>query len=476
MSPSTAAWTRVAIDGTVPSGAASFKVELTAFATGSGQTAFADLVVVRPPTGLPGNLLPYNAESIETDTSGWSAVSGCTVARSTVEPYRGAYSLAVTFTDVTAVVALAAPVSVTPGDVYQFMPWTWPARLTQTLTPVLQWLDASGNVVNEQASPYGWPTDAPTGAWWSIAASGVCPPGATQLSVTYSITGTVGDVWYFDAIYLGPGGLGAVATPIPDDYAAQISLEGLTTQNATQFSLYRQDTDGTLTPVRGQSGDLVLAPVTTDLDVETDYEAPLGVPISYMVEIFSSAGEQWAIYTSAPIVIDAAPDAWHVLLKDPTAPARNMLTTWQTPPEWTSPARQATYVPLNSTNPIVRYDVRGSQTGTLALITMSDSERAALTWLLAAGDTLLMQAPPGCGIDDVYVQVGDVVESRVAGYAQDPIRTWQLPLTVVGRPSGPMVGTAGRTWQDVADGYGTWRDVLSAYQTWMGVLLGVEGS
>jgi hypothetical protein len=121
---------------------------------------------------------------------------------------------------------------------------------------------------------------------------------------------------------------------------------------------------------------------------------------------------------------------------------------------------------------VILSDVRGGLEGDLVIWTRSDDERQALHWILDSGAVLLWQAAPGNGVDDIYVNVGEVSEGRITSYAPEQWREWTLPLKQADMPVAVGVtGSAGRTWQDILTEHATWQDVLDKYATWEDVML-----
>lgn len=478
-STASGAWTRCSVIGICPSGASKALIVLRPQAGAASEVWYADQIGLVPTAPsdylLSGNLLGYNGQSVEMDISAWTAVSGCTISQSSAHAYNGTYAVAVNCTGGDATIQLANPVAVSPGQAYQFQPGEYPAVMTGTHSLVLQWLDSSGNIVKSSTTDSTFASGSSPG-WYITSAADLCPATATHLQVQYVIrAATNGDVWYIDQVYVGPGGLAASAAELAGQYAAQVSIQGLTTEKQTTYDVERMMPDGTLVPVRGQSGDLIGQTIVGNLAVVTDYEAPLGVPVRWYVRTYGASAGGSLSYTTDPLTL-TEPDQNHMVIKDPSLPARNMTAMVGTPPDWQRKAAQGIYQPRGSSTPIIRYDVRQSRTGTLTLATWTDADRQQMAWLLATGNTLLLQAAHGLGWDDVYVQVGDVAEPRFSTLASEPGRTWTLPLTEVARPVGGIAGSAGRTWQDVLNGYSTWRDVYNAYSSWLGVLTGVGGT
>lgn len=148
------------------------------------------------------NALPYNTSSMETDVSGWSAVSGATIAQQSSPAYDGTHSLAVTCSAATSVVQ-CSPAHVWPGVVYypQAQVLTTVAGVTAALQ--VDYLDGSGNVLASAAGPA---TPVPFGGVWGtvLGAASAAPAGSAQARVKVTVTspggGTVVSV---DAVYLG---------------------------------------------------------------------------------------------------------------------------------------------------------------------------------------------------------------------------------------------------------------------------------
>ncbi|MFD8315898.1 hypothetical protein [Kitasatospora purpeofusca] len=265
------------------------------------------------------------------------------------------------------------------------------------------------------------------------------------------------------------------SSPSGAGYGAAITLTGLTTGGRDRWSLWRTTPDGVQTPVRGYGGDLIGVTTTGDVTVVEDYESPLGRPVAYYVRAWTaSTPTDWVDATAGWLTLEH-PDVLAVVLKDPSIPSRTTTVVVTTMPAWKRQARQAAHQVRGRPRPVVLTDVRSARTGSVVLSTASGVEREALVWLLESGHTLLAQWPSGWGEPDTYLQVGDVDEARLSEYAPQPDREWTLELTEVDRPIGGLVGSAGRTWQDVSDDNATWADLLTRYSTWLGVLTGVEG-
>lgn len=97
------------------------------------------------------------------------------------------------------------------------------------------------------------------------------------------------------------------------------------------------------------------------------------------------------------------------------------------------------------------------------------ADRDRVLRLLASGDPLLLQTPPTWGYGDMYLDVGDAQEGRLARDHRKPWRQWVLPFARIERPAGLSFGVDGARWQDLCDVYATWGDITTAAKTWIDV-------
>jgi hypothetical protein len=210
--------------------------------------------------------------------------------------------------------------------------------------------------------------------------------------------------------------------------------------------------------------------ITSDLMVIEDHEAPLNTPVSYYIELRSTAGAVTKRTSSSATV--ALEDVNLVWLKDPGNPQRNLTVMVEKAPDWQRPVEQSSYIVKGRRNKVTLGGKRQGLEGDLAIWTRTDEERRALHLLLDSGNTLFWQAVPGMGVDDMYVAVGAVDETRIGALAQDQWRAWKLPLIEADQPTTTGVnGSGGRTWQDVLAEFTTCADLPPVYATSEALLL-----
>lgn len=147
---------------------------------------------------LRTNLIPN--PGFVTDTQGWEAVSGCTIARSTAQAQAGAASLALTATGTTMVVQTLTGkrgIPVTGGATYTASIYFRAATTARSTRVTLGWYNSSGTLLSESSS-----TDVvdATGSWTRRSVTGSAPASAAFLSVKVTILATtVGEIHYVDS-------------------------------------------------------------------------------------------------------------------------------------------------------------------------------------------------------------------------------------------------------------------------------------
>lgn len=441
----------------------------------AGQVLRLETVVVTvAPSLQAGTVVPYADGSLEQGVAGWTKTSGvATLARSTpwgLASLDGGYSLGVTSTTATASVIRSARFP-TPGG----SGLNWRAQVIahlgagtwSTVNIKVRWYDAA-NADLGTTGGVNW--SLPGAGWYAMPTDAVAPANATQGAIELTTTASaINSVLYVD--------WAALWQVLPQTSVSATDDGGYTTLTLRELpvgftiSVYREGADGARTLVRGGSGLIDHRPITSDLMVIEDHEAPMNTAVRYRIELFDEAGGL-ASTRSSDLITVLLVDAEEAWLKDPGNPQRNVRVLVEKPPDWTEPIEQAVHRVRNRQNAVILNGRRGGQEGDLSVWTRSDDERKALRLLLGSGNTLLWQTAPGRGEDDLYVKVGPLGRSRIAPEAEEQWRQWTLPLTEQDMPLTTGVnGAAGRTWQDVVAEFATCADLLPVYATCEALLL-----
>ncbi|MFF8100192.1 hypothetical protein ACF07S_10510 [Streptomyces sp. NPDC016640] len=467
---------RQRVSATAPAAAVTCALAAGLDGASAGQVLRLETVAIGDvPTLQAGSVLPYADASFEQGIAGWSVASGvATIARTTpwgASAYSGSYALAVTSTTATSSVIRSARFPVTGGVNWRALIHAHPAAgAWSTVLVRVRWYDAA-NV--DLGASVGIAYVLPGSSWYAMQADQEAPAGATQGAVEVVPTASAtNSVLHVDRVALWEVlPLTAVTADSEDGYVT-LTLRELPLDYT--LTVYRVTAAGAWTLVRGPSGLIDRQLITSDLLVVEDHEAPMGVQVSYHIEIYDLAGARSTRSSgTVQLTLDDINEAW---LKDPGNPQRNMRVMVAKAPDWQRPIEQSTLVVRGRRNKIVLSGGRQGLEGDLPIWTRSDDERQALHLLLDSGNILLWQAAPGMGVDDMYVSVGQVTETRVARVAQDEWRAWTLPLVEQDMPVTTGVnGAAGRTWRDVLTEFSTWQDVLDTYGTWEDVFLDWRG-
>lgn len=461
--------------GIAPTNAATCSVAAGLDGASAGQVLRLETVVVTTaPEFAAGSILTYSAASFEmSGSSGWTTASGvATLGRTTpwgASFYEGAYALAITSATATSsTIRSGRFAGVTEGENFRAQVIAHPAAGTwSSVTVRIRWYDASNNDLgNSTGTTYAFPGSS----WYALPSDGVAPAGATQGAVEMVVVaGAVSSVLHIDQVSLWPV-LPLTAVSANSD-AGYVTLTLRELPLDFQLSVYRVGPDGMKALVRGTAGPIDRQLITSDLLIVEDHEAPFGVPVYYRIEIYDADGEPASSRSSETVALTIADinEAW---LKDPSNPQRNLRVLVQQAPDWTRPIEQSTFVIRGRRNKVTLSGKRQGLEGDLAIWTRSDAERKALHLLCDDGNVLLWQAAPGLGVDDMYVNVGQLPEARVSRVATEAWRAWPLPLTEADPPAAAGVnGPAGRTCQDVLTEFATCADLLAVYATSEDLLL-----
>ncbi|WP_282790938.1 hypothetical protein [Streptomyces sp. CC224B] len=466
-------WYRQRASGIAPANAATCSIAAGITGAAAGQVLRLEgAVVTVAPKLQAGTVVPYADGSFEQGVAGWAAVSGvAAIARSTpwaAAAWDGAYSLAITSSTAATSVIRSGRFPAPAGTSYRAQVIaSRSAGSWSTVNVKVRWYDTGGT---DLGTTGGTSYNLPSISWWAMATDAPVPATATQAAIEVTVTASsASSGMYVDMVALWEA-LPLTAVEVVES-TASITLTLRELPLDYDITVYRVASDGSRTLVRGQDGLLDRTLIASDLMVIEDYEAPLGVPVSYRIELYEPGSTSPSTRSSDTVTIPAGDrnEAW---LKDPGNPQRNCKVMVTKAPDWQRPIEQTTYRVKGRRNAVTLSATRGGLEGDLTVWTRTDDERAALHWILDSGSTLLWQAAPGMGVADMYVTVAQATEARTGGTAMDPWRAWTLPLTETDMPVTTGVGTsAGRTWQDVLAEFNTWQDVLDTYATWEDVLL-----
>jgi hypothetical protein len=471
--PSTG-WYRQRVSDYAPAAAAYATVAFGLTSATAGQVLRTDgAVLMVAPELEAGTILPLADGDFEAGIGSWTVASGvATIARTVpwgTAASTGSYSMTLASATATTSVIRSGRYPLKALGTQRAQIVTLVAAGSWNLARGIRWYDGAGTDLGFSMASA---TPVPGSGWWRLTFDANPLPGATQAALEMSFTATaVSSTLRIDKAALWQALPIFEVTPVESTGSVSLVLREQTIGRLV--SLWRVTPDGTRTLVRGPDGLIDQMPIIDTPIVVEDYEAPLGVPIRYEYEVYNVGGTTpvvtGASTTKVTIPTGDPNEAW---LKDPGHPQRNLRVLVKQAPSWQRPIVQGESKVRRRRNLVILSDVRNGLEGELVIWTRSDAERQKLHWLLDEGNTLLWQAAPGMGVDDIYVAVGQATEGRVTQYAKEVWREWTLPLKQQDMPTTiGVAGSAGRTWQDVLTEHDTWGDVLARYTTWETVLL-----
>lgn len=199
-----------------------------------------------------------------------------------------------------------------------------------------------------------------------------------------------------------------------------------------------------------------------------DNEAPLGLPISYQTKAHyvdgSTSGWSPAVTVAIPV------ETGEVWLKDIGQPLRSVRVTLRQLGGKQRRARSEVHAIQDSEYPIVVTGPRLAPSEDVIIGTVTDAARSKVETLLATGQVVLLQCPPGWGRNDAYVALGDYQELRLIQHGPRPERNWQVNLQEVAEPTSERTGLPSSSYGAVKDDFASYRAVLANRSTYLGVL------
>lgn len=197
---------------------------------------------------------------------------------------------------------------------------------------------------------------------------------------------------------------------------------------ATQLFLSRSGPSDALAYVRG-ANPFAVTPGTT---VFRDFEAPIGVPLTYFAQLADDTGAQ-SPTTQHGITVPTkgCDDTW---LNDIAAPSNTQRVVIERLDELDYEAANGVHFVLNRRTPIVTSDIARTPHFELNFLTETEDQRLRARAALGNGVPNLIRTPPENGIASVYFVVTDWKEQRIVNMATLPDRRFVLTCVQVDRP------------------------------------------
>lgn len=243
-----------------------------------------------------------------------------------------------------------------------------------------------------------------------------------------------------------------------------VRMEITVPPGAAVISIYRIGPSGDEAWVRSWSE--VLA--TPGVMIARDFEAPLGVPLEYVIVIDGVADV-------ATITIPAG-DCEH-WLTDLARPANSLHLVIEALPELAYEIPTTVHRILGRRPPIVSSDVANTPTFELSMLTATLAQRSRARAALGNGVPVLLRTPPEDGIGNLYFAVLGFNEQRIVSSGVVEARRFVISGVQIERPDPTLyTPTPPATYAHVAATFDSYADLLAQRPTYDALLYDYAGS
>jgi len=236
-------------------------------------------------------------------------------------------------------------------------------------------------------------------------------------------------------------------------------------------TITRTGPSGTPASVRGW----VDEPVVPGAVVARDFEAPIGVPLTYTATSENAAGSVIDTATATVTVASAGcEDTW---LNDLARVGNTMLVTIESLPELEHPVPASVHEIITRRAPIVTSDIAHTPNFELSVLTGSLDERDQARAILGNGVPVLLRTPPEDGIGNLYFSVLGFREQRIVTAGTVPDRRFVVTGRQVQRPDPLLYAPIGvATYAHVKATFATYTALKAGRASYDAVLYDWAGS
>lgn len=271
-------------------------------------------------------------------------------------------------------------------------------------------------------------------------------------------TGTLGPAVLPFGLPQDLGGAYPYITAVKNDTTASVTITANNIDGYTSITIYRIVGTGRAairTASNTQTGGAAQG-------VFMDYEAPLGVSVTYVLN-----ADSVDVATSNAITLTYTVGTYW--LKDPSNPTLNMLVNVEAMGKVSRPARiLAEANVLGRANPHTVNDVRQGRVGSMVLTANTLTDQTNLINLFADGGLLFFQCPPTYGFPDMYFIAKDLDETW-DGVASEPTHSWSFTFTEQNAPASTTNTNSLNSYLQVTL-FGTYQNLLNKRVKYTNVL------
>jgi hypothetical protein len=260
-----------------------------------------------------------------------------------------------------------------------------------------------------------------------------------------------------------------VATIEPD--VQSIRLDYTAPAGASTVTITRVGPSGIPAGVRGW----VDTAVVPGAIIARDFEAPIGVPITYTAQTMNATGSVIDTQTATiTIPSDGCSDTW---LNDLARVTNTLRVVLESLPELAYQMLVSTHEIIDRRDPIITSDVAHTPEFELSFITDTLNQRDQARDALGNGVPVLLRTPPDQGIGNLYFAVTDYKEQRIVTSGTMPGRVHVVTGRQVQRPDPTLYVPLGvATYQHVKDTFATYADLKAGRVNYDAVLYDWAGA
>lgn len=222
------------------------------------------------------------------------------------------------------------------------------------------------------------------------------------------------------------------------------------------FALTRTDVNGTaqVRLLEGQE-------ITDGSLITEDYEAALTGPITY--SLVYANGQRASASTAL--------DVEGTFLAPSVLPQFGVSDLFITGYDASRETNSTAHAVIGREDPVVRIGAVRSRRGTLTIWASDYAAMRSVLDVYRRGEVVLLRQAEHAGLDLFHVAL-----SVREGAYDERFKRWRLDVdfTEVRSPDGPLLGSVGWTWDDVAANFATWDDVTDFFATWNDLQIGNE--
>jgi hypothetical protein len=259
------------------------------------------------------------------------------------------------------------------------------------------------------------------------------------------------------------------ATVEPDVRA--VRLEYTIPAGGASVTLQRTGPSGTVALLRGYSD----APHAPGLLVARDFEAPIGVPLTYTARTKNGAAAVIdTATTTITLVSEGCADTW---LTDLARPINTLKVLIEQLPDLAYATPTGVHDIVGRRTPIVTADIARTPAFELSVLTGSLDERDSARAVLGNGVSVLLRTPPQEGVGNLYFAVTEFHEQRILADGMAPERRFVISGRQVDRPDPVLYAPAApSTYASVKAAYATYAALKAARASYDAVLYDWSGS